>query len=144
MPDTIRIRDDGTVTDDGDPLADAYVRASALDELRERLDGLLAQNESLRCDFLRVAAYYPWPAQRARMERRVIADEPTADLDRLRAEAVAALRFPVRLRKTWTGAEVQQWLEDESHRLMARYRQVSDPDGAEAQGALTEAKGPAR
>jgi len=106
----IWVREDGTVTDEGDPLASRFVAG-------ERYDEILAQNEWLRADFMRVVGYYPWPGQRTRMERRVASEEPARLLAELRASTVGDLRFPVMLRKMWSGGEVQAWLSEQADRL---------------------------
>jgi len=88
-------------------------------------------HEALRADFMRVVGYYPWPAQKARMERRVNAEEPARQLDELRACAVEELRFPVMLRKMWSGGEVQAWLSEQADRI----RQRGEAERETARGA---------
>lgn len=68
----IWIRDDGTVTQKGDPLGRRFVPADKHEEA----------------------------------------------LALLRSNAVSQLRFPVMLRKMWSGGEVQAWLEEQAERIL--------------------------
>jgi len=106
----IWVRQDGTIADADDPDARKFVAAESHDEV-------LAQNEWLRADFMRVVSYYPWPSQRNSMERRVEEAEPSQQLADLRANVLEGLRFPVFLRKMWTGREVQEWLEEQAEKI---------------------------
>lgn len=111
--DKIWIRQDGTVTDEGDPLAQRYVPATQSDEVQ-------AQYERLRADLEQVIVLNdPGPRRRLALEQREGDGVPINKLVALlRAETVSQLRFPVMLRKMWSGGEVQAWLEEQSERFM--------------------------
>lgn len=109
----IWIRQDGTVSEEGDPLAQRFVPASKSDEV-------LAQYERLRADLEQaVAPNNPGPGCQLAWEAREGDGIPIKQLvAQLRAETVSQLRFPVMLRKMWSGGEVQAWLEEQSERFL--------------------------
>jgi|TARA_R110000851_G_scaffold333472_1_gene513556 hypothetical protein len=111
--DEIWVRQDGTVTDEGDPLAQRYVPATQSDEV-------LAQYERLRADLEQVIVLNDSePGRRLALEQREGDGVPINKLVALlRAETVSQLRFPVMLRKMWSGGEVQAWLEEQSERFL--------------------------
>lgn len=88
-------------------------------EVEAERDALAAQAHALN-----TAAGYILNARKPLAKRRAYAALADAvnkttqqHLREVRAEAVSSLRFPVMLRRMWSGGEVQDWLKSEAERI---------------------------